>query len=394
MGIKILLKIIKGFMFKLLQNYNRLFIILIFLLIITPLYAQKDIDSILTNATLKIFEDPDSAIEEGLEIYRNSETSSSQKIRALILISTGYSSKRDYEKSLEYALLAKNNFNDDNISALKIRTLNKIGVQYQQLKIYDKAIEYLDEALKLTTSYSKGEDSIASLLGYNYIIRGFIYREQMSCDIALNYFNKSLSHYKKIVASNTMMNANLSTLTYNKGNCFIMLKQIDSAKISFNESITYAKKVDANSLQGFAQKGLGEVYTIEGNHQQAILILNEAIATSKEVGDLILNQGLYESLANNYLALNLLQDHQKFYNKFLETQSLIKETKRKTINQSISHVLEENKKEIDQSKSHSFKIRLLLIIVITISIFILLFLIKRSEKNLKKFKSKLQLLRK
>ncbi len=381
-------------MFKIFQKYNRAIFILIIFMIITPLYAQKDIDSILSKATLEIFEDPDSAIEKGLEIYTNTEATSSQKIRALILISTGYSSKRNYEKSLEYALMAKNNFNDDKISALKIRTLNKIGVQYQQLKIYDKAIEYLDEALKLTNTYSKDEDSVASLLGYNYIIRGFIYREQMSCDIALNYFNKSLYQYKKIVAKNTVMNANLSTLTYNKGNCFIMLKQIDSAKISFNESIIYAKKIDANSLQGFAQKGLGEVYTIEGKHQEAILVLHEAILTSKEVGDLILNQGLYEALANNFLALNQLQNHQKYYTKFLETQALIKDTKRKTINQSISHVLEENKKEIGEIKSQGFKIRLLLIILIILSVLLLLFLMKKSEKNLKTFKNKIQLLKK
>jgi len=394
MGIKILNKLIKEFMFKINQTYKKAIVIVIILITVTPLCAQKNIDSILSKASFKIYEDPDSAIEEGLEIYRNSETSSSQKIRALILISTGYSSKRNYEKSLEYALLAKNNFNDNNNSHLKIRTLNKIGIQYQQLKIYDKAIEYLDEALELTITFSKNEDSIATLLGYNYIARGFIYREQMSCDIALNYFNKSLAQYKKIVANNTLMNANLSTLTYNKGNCFIMLQQIDSARTSFIESIAFAKKIEANSLQGFAKKGLGEVYTIEGNHQQAILILNEALFTSKEVGDLILNKGIYEALAHNFLALNQLQNHQKYHTKFLEVQSLIKETERKTINQSISHVLEENDKEIDQIKSQAFKIQLILIILITFAFFVLLFLIRKSEKTLKKFKSKLQLLKK
>ena len=108
------------------------------------------------------------------------------------------------------------------------------------------------------------------------------------------------------------------------------------AKASFEESIAIAKSVDAPSLQAFAQKGLAEVYTLEGKYQDAIDVLQDALIHSKNVGDLVLNQGIYKGLSENYLALNQWENYQKFHNSYLQTQLKIKESERKSISDSLS----------------------------------------------------------
>jgi tetratricopeptide (TPR) repeat protein len=73
---------------------------------------------------------------------------------------------------------------------------------------------------------------------------------------------------------------------------------------NFKQSYQYAKKVNASSLEGFALKGLAQVYTLEGKFSEAIPILENALLISSKVNDLILNQELYKGLSENYLALN------------------------------------------------------------------------------------------
>src|SRR5690606_9959714 len=260
------------------------------------------------------------AIETGTVVFQKANDPKT-KVNALMLISNAYLSKRENEKSLEFALKARDFLPEIESVKTRINVLNTIGMQHQQLRIYDKAIEYLDEALALVETFEQ-KDSIYTLLGYNYAARGFIYREQMSCDIALNYFDKSIAQYKK-GNSNKAKNGNLSTLYYNKGNCFLRATKIDSARANFEKSIDFAQTVDAKSLYAFAKKGLSEVYTAEGNYAEAINILKEAEEASKNVGDLILNQGIYKNLSDNYLAVNNPDLYAIYFEKFNEIQNQI-----------------------------------------------------------------------
>ena len=193
--------------------------------------------------------------------------------------------------------------------------LNRIAGHYQELQIFDKAIEYLDESLALIENYPI-QDSVQTFLGYNATLRGFIYREQMNCDIALKYFDKAIEAYKKTLQESAM-NANLSICYYNKGNCLLSLGKTEDAKGSYLESIAYAKIVNAKSLIAFGQKGLAEVKTMEGNYNESISLLKNASIISESVGDLILNQGIYEGLSNNYLAIHDYGNYTIFHNKFI-----------------------------------------------------------------------------
>ena len=356
-------------------------LLLLFFCFCEKISAQKKLDSILEATIIKIYENPNAAIETGTTVFQEA-TDPKTKVNALMLISNAYLSKRENEKSLEFALKTRDYLPEIESIKTKINVLNTIGMQHQQLRIYDKAIEYLDEALALVETFEQ-KDSITTLLGYNYAARGFIYREQMSCDIALNYFDKSIAEYKKGV-SNKAKNGNLSTLYYNKGNCFLRTTKIDSAHANFLKSIEYAQTANAKSLYAFGKKGLSEVYTAKGNYTEAIKILTEAEEASEKVGDLILNQGIYKNLSDNYLAVNNHNLYRVYFEKFNEVQNQINEKEQKTINNSISNLVEENKTETESEllkfqKLHWILIASIVILLIIWSNFIL--------KNLKKYKN-------
>lgn len=324
-------------------------ILLLSLVLSLNSYAQEITDSAFNAATLNVYDEPDKAIKVGERMFETSKGKPKRQIDALLLLSNAYSSKRQYEKSLEYAFRARDLSNSNRYLRSEIMVLNKIAAQYHQLGVNDKALQYLDEAEKIISQYPH-KDSISMILGNNYGVRGFIYRDQLSCDIAIDYFNRALDEFRTD-KDNVKMIVNMSVITYNKGNCFITLNQYDSARINFEESLLFAKKAEAKSLEAFSKKGLAEVFTLQGKHRQAINELNNAVEISKNVGDLVLNRGLYKGLADNYLALNEWSEYQNYYNKFLVTEAQTKKAERNTISISLLNHSEELKQKIEEIKS-------------------------------------------
>lgn len=372
-------------------------ILLFILVLIVPIdknYGQNNTpnDSIIDQATLKIYENPDESIAIGQSVFNDSKSSDRLKIRGLILISDGYSSKRDYQKALEYLMKATPLSVNLIDKSFEINIYNKIGYQYQQLRIFDKALNYLELAEKLCTDFSKDDFSYTLLLGNNYLIRGFIYKERLNCEVAVVYFNKGIDQYSKL--NNSIVDANLSIANYNKGNCFIQLNNIEAAKTSFIASIAIARKIQANSLLAFSKKGLAEVFTLEKEHQKAIVVLKEAEAVSKNVGDLVLNKALYFYFYNNYQALNDWENYQKYHKLFITIQLEIKALERK----SISQTLDQNQEEFIQKLSKKIPTFYFLIITICCLIFanflFMFFNKNKSQKRLQKLQNDIEQLQK
>ncbi|MBL7867963.1 MAG: tetratricopeptide repeat protein [Flavobacterium lindanitolerans] len=343
--------------------------------------SMKKADSIIRASGMEIYEKPEKAIEAGKYIIANAKDDAQIKIRGLMLVADAYSVKRDYQKSLEYVIMANKLSNHIDDPILKIKIANKMGIQYQQMKIYDEAIQYLNEAEKLCMAYPV-KDSVMYHLGRNHIVRGFIYKEKLNCDIAINFFNKGIAELARV--DNTMVKTNISIALYNKGNCYILLSDYESAKKSFFEAIEITKGIHASSLQAFAQKGLAEVYTLEGRYRDAIKELEEALAVSNSVGDLVLNRGIYNGLLENYLAVNDWSNYEKFHARFLETQLKVKESERKSINNLINEGYKtQNKNLKTEISKYNYYILTTLILIIVVVIFFYV-LIKKSEKNILK----------
>lgn len=340
--------------------------------------AQTDagIDSLMKHAKLDIYEKPERVIKLGDSLYNSPDSSPETKVEALMLISDAYSSKRDYGKSLKYFQIANELSKKENNVDLQIIVLSRTAVRYQQMRVYDKAIQYLDECDDLIkASGNKSQHQYTQ--GNNYVVRGLIYKEQLNCDIAISYINKGINQYNK--TETTLKNANISIANYNKGNCYVLLSNYAEAEKSFHEAIISADKVNAASLKAFAMKGLAEVYRQQGQNVKAIAILQDALKISKNVGDLILNRELYINLANNYKAVNNWGEYEKYNQLFLKNQSIIRESERQSISDSITELSTANDDKMHKMQNRYYIVILLEILLFVFFAYILFVYQKRSN---------------
>lgn len=347
------------------------------LLINASLFSQKgsNIDSIIKVSTKEMYINPDKAIKTGMTILNESGNNIDSKIKAYKLISDAYSSKRDYEKSLDYVMKASQLLNKTDNELLKINIINKIGIQYHQLKIYDKSIQYLDQSEQLIRNYPI-KDSVYTYLGTNYVVRGFIYKEKFNCEIAIDFFDKGIDMLSK--SKSNIAFSIISIAKYNKGNCYILMLNNAMAIDNFQQSFQFAKKINASSLQGFALKGLAQVFTLEAKFSEAIPILQNALFISSKVNDLILNQELYKGLSENYLALNEWDNYKKYHTLFIETQLLIKDRERKSVCESLNI---KEKELIQNIKNEKLNFNLLIIASLTILLLFIIFWVLYFRNN-------------
>ncbi|WP_168710306.1 tetratricopeptide repeat protein [Flavobacterium sangjuense] len=367
-------------------------VLVVGLLTAAPLHAQnyKKLDSILKVATNEIYSKPDHVIKVGGKVVEQSGDNVDYKIKGYKLISDAYSAKRDYEKSVEYLIKSSELLPLSNDKLLKINIINKTGIQYHQLKVYDKSIQYLDQAEQLIAEYPY-KDSIHMELGKNYVVRGFIYKEKLSCAIAVTYIDRGIAELMK-VKDKSESATKMSIAIYNKGNCYLLMKNNKLALENFVQAAEIAREANAKSLEAFALKGSAKVFTLEGKNTEAVVALNKALNLSSDVDDLILNQEIYRGLAENYLALNQLDKFKVYQLKFVATQKLIKNTERISVSESIG----DKESELKTKKAElSTKFYYLLLILLLLLILIVLFfyvIIKRKRKEIETIKSQIYLL--
>lgn len=338
-------------------------------LVASPLNQIKQIDSILESTKLRVYENPNEAIEFGLSVYDNSDYTVNTKVKALMLVSLAYTSKRNYQKALEYVILADGLSKNLDDKVLQIEILFRTGILYQQLKIFDKSIEYLEKTEQMALLHPERE-AVSRYIANSYTVKGFIYKDNLNCDIALEFFDKGIAEY--LTVKNEEVNTNLSIAYYNKGNCYTLLSEYEKAKESFSKSIALGKLAKANSLVAFAKKGMAAVYTGQGQYQIAIDYLEAALEQSKNVGDLVLNSSIYQGLLENHLALNQLDDYQKYAELYSSSRLNIKTSERSSISDSLDdNAMRKNEALIalEQQTSNWLKLGVLFVILIIISVF-------------------------
>lgn len=341
--------------------------------------TEQQADSIIKANSLDIYENPDKVIKAGEGIYKNANYSIKARVRSLMMVSDAYSSKRDYQKALKYFLKANDLSKKSTDKKLQITVLNKTAIKYQQLKVYDKAVQYLDEGERLINEYPS-LDSVRMSLAVNHIVRGFIYKDQLNCDIAIGYFDKGIQELIK--SANDDAKPSLSIATYNKGNCYSLSGNYVMAKKSFREAIMYADAVHANSLKAFALKGLAQVYTLEGNYKESIIVLNEALEISKNVGDLVLNKAINSGLADNYLALSDWPNYHLYHKKYMQVQLELTESERKSISDSIDELSQVHELKLSELKQdYTYKLITVFIMILFAAVFIYRYH-RRAKKSL------------
>ncbi|WP_431611091.1 tetratricopeptide repeat protein [Chryseobacterium sp. 'Rf worker isolate 10'] len=351
--------------------------------------AQKTPDSVLIKkAKLEIYDNPDKAIKIGEQLLKNSPDVKTS-INLYMLLSTANIAKRNFEESLQYILKAKELSQKTNDPKSQAGVLISVAIQYQQMELFSKCLETLNEADQYIARIPEKNPEKYIETAASHAIRGMVYKSQSNSEIALEKFLISIQNYDKVPVKKTTY-SNMSVVYYNIGYCYLNLNQIDKAQEAFSQSINYARKNYAKSLEAFALKGISEIHKQRHENQSAINLLLKAENLCKNTGDIILNEGLYKELAENYLAMGQQKLYQQYNKKSLEMRFKRKQNELKSINQVIDNHNKETALKSEKLKSYYRYIKMGAVLLGCILIVILLYFIVKIKKQNKKFHKEIQ----
>lgn len=327
------------------------YLLILFIFLPFVVKSQQEKDSVYESIQHLLYDNPDQAIAVAKKQIA-SETDIDKKIKYQLYLSKAYTAKRNSDESYKALLEAQKLLDETKNIQSKIDVLILIAIQYQQMELYNKSFEILDEADALCQKLEPQYDSQKySWLGKSYAVKGIIYKSQGDNEIALDKFFNSIKNFEK-APNSVPTNNNISIVFYNIGSCYLNLKNFYSAEKYFHKSVEYAKKSNAQSLKAYALKGLGENYSSQNKPNEAIKMYEEASLLSKNIGDLVLDEGIYKGLSDNYLRLG---DFQKYYQNnelFKKAQFDKEQNELKSINSLLENLNIENQESLKNIKKN------------------------------------------
>lgn len=368
------------------RKYTVLFLMFMLFLPLAMKAQNKSNDSVFKEIQHYLYENPDKAIEVSNKII-DSEKDPDKKLKYYLFLSKAYTAKRNSDASYKTLLKAQQLLEDSKDFTAKIDAMILIAIQYEQMELYTKSFEVLDQvdALcnNLNAEYNLQKNS---WLGKSYAIKGIIYKSQKNNEIALKKFFTSIQNFEKAEQTVPTIN-NISIVYYNIGYTFINVNNFVEAEKYFNKSLIYAQKSKAHSLEAYALKGLADLNSLQDNPQKAVELLETAKVKAQNIGDLVLSEGIYKGLADNYLSIGNFQKHVEYNDLYKKTQFEKEQNELQSINSFIDNTEKEKTEKLEtDNKKH-------LIINVLISIFTFLILGFFVFKIVKKYK-KNQALRK
>jgi tetratricopeptide (TPR) repeat protein len=345
-------------------------------------------DSLMKKAQLEIYDNPEKAINIGKSLLKK-EKDVKKLIAIYLLLSTANIAKRDFDISLKYILKAKELAQKTNDPKTQTTVLVSVAIQYQQMELFSNSLETLHEAYQYLSKLPDDTREKHFETARINAIRGMIYKSQSNSEIALEKFLKSIEHFEKIGQKKSTY-ANMSVVYYNIGYCYLNLNQNDKAEQAFLQSIHYAQENQAKSLEAFALKGMSELYKQKREHQMALNLLIKAENLCKNTGDLILNEGIYKEMADNYLAMGNQNLYQVYNKKYFEMHFQRTQNELNSINQSIDNHNKETFLKSEELKSRHYYLIASVIGFGILVIAILLILIFKIRKENKKYHKEIQ----
>ncbi|MBP2616336.1 tetratricopeptide repeat protein [Chryseobacterium jejuense] len=344
--------------------------------------------SLLKKAKLEIYDNPDKAIHIGKQLLKK-DNDLKTSIEIYMLLSTANVAKRNFEASLMYILKAKELSQKTNDTKSQLSVLVSVAIQYQQMELFSKSLETLNEADQYLVKLPDGTTEKYTETATIYAIKGMIYKSQSNSEIALEKFLISIENFEKVPVKKTTY-SNMSVVYYNIGYCYLNLNLIDKAQRAFLQSIDCAQRNNAKSLEAFALKGMSEVYKQKHDNKIAIHLLVKAENLSKNIGDIILNEGIYNEMANNYLAIGQQDLYQLYNRKYFEMRFKRKQNELSSINQVIDNHNKETSAKSQKLKSQYHDMNILSFVIAGILISLLLYFILKIRKQNKKFQKRIQ----
>jgi tetratricopeptide (TPR) repeat protein len=320
-----------------------------------PVFGQKiSDDSLMKEANLEIYNNPDHAIEIGKKLLQT-EKGIDKIIKIYLIMSNAGIAKRNFDESLQYILKARELVQKTNDPKTQTSFFLTAAVQFQQMELFNKSFEYLDEAGEYIIKI-KEPDFKYFETAKSYALRGMIYKSQSNPEIALQEFLIAVENIKKVKEKEKTY-YNQSIIYYNIGYCYLSLNQEKKAELAFQESMNFADIIKAKSLKAFALKGLAEMNKQKHQNQAALELLAKAENLAEGAGDLTLNEGIYREMADNYLTAGKQNLYQIYSRKYFETRLKREESELSSVNHTLDvHNTETQKKSKDIVSRYNYYI--------------------------------------
>ncbi|HLS31351.1 MAG TPA: hypothetical protein VK021_10880 [Flavobacteriaceae bacterium] len=306
---------------KLIMKLIFQYIILFFfgLISFSTIAEEKNLDELIKETKLKVYSQPLEVLRVGDSLYNNKSTNLEEKIAGLLLIGDGLLSVRNYSQVLEYLNIAKDLLKNENYLDGEVKVLSRLGYVYFQLDLYDEALNYLKQAEE--KNFLKNKNFYMNK-GYIIGVKGMIYRNLISCEMGLKYFERSKNAF--LASDEELSRINLSIINYNMANCFLNLNDFEAAEEGFQKAYDAANiiKQDRNSLKLFAEKGVANLYNAKKEYREANKILKRIYKDAEAIDDKSLLRSVLSDMTSNYLAL---EDWKAFKIYSEEIKSLNKE---------------------------------------------------------------------
>ncbi|MCT2561492.1 hypothetical protein [Chryseobacterium herbae] len=348
---------------------------------------KTSFDSLMKKARLEIYDNPDNAIRIGKNLITK-EKDIHKQIGIYQLLSTASIAKRDFDQSLQYLLKAKETAEKTNDLKVRTSVLISAAIQYQQMELFSKSLETLNEADQFLAKLPDDLPEKHIETARSYAIRGMIYKSQSNPEIALEKFLISIQNFEKIKHKQTTY-SNMSVVYYNIGYCYLNLNQLEKADQAFIQSAEYARKNKAKSLEAFALKGMAEMYKQKKENETALQLLVKAEDLSKNTGDLILNEGIYKEMSDNYLAMGKSGLYQNYSRKYFEMRFQREQNELSSINHAINEHNKETLKKSTEMKTRYYYFTGVIAGIGGLLIILLLYLIFRIRKRNLQYKQKI-----
>lgn len=345
-------------------------------------------DSLMKKARLEIYDNPDDAISTGKQLLRK-EKDIHKQINIYQLLSTANIAKRDFDQSLHYLIKAKETAQKTNDQKVRTSVLISAAIQYQQMELFSKSLETLNEADQYMDKLPDNLPEKYIETARSYAIRGMIYKSQANPEIALEKFLISIRNFEK-VKNKQATYSNMSVVYYNIGYCYLNLGQLEKAHQALIQSAAYAQKNGAKSLEAFALKGMAEMYKQKKENEKALQLLIKAEDLSKNTRDLILNEGIYKEMSENYLAMEKPDLYQNYSKKYFEMRFQREQNELNSINHSINDHNRETLKKSSEMKTRYQYITGFIVSLGILCIAVLLYLIVKVRKQNMAYRIKIQ----
>lgn len=230
----------------------------------------------------------------GASIMYNNEamsylsSSDSVKYYALAVnIAISYMLSHETEKSLKYAVAAKNYYERKEMYLELALSLNNIGELYRgQFEDFDMALEHYRKAMVINKSHG-----FKSGLASNYLNLALTFDATDQVDSALKYVNLSLSIREEMgdVGGMAIVYNTLGVISLHKGD-------ILGARKAYSETIRISKEYQIYPGLYYGNWGLGELYAETGSYYVAKTYFKKALDIAKNLNSKPMVAESYKSL--------------------------------------------------------------------------------------------------